>query len=44
VHVDDAASLIGEIHPVRIAAVLPNSLRGALAEDTLPTRERALAT
>jgi tRNA-2-methylthio-N6-dimethylallyladenosine synthase len=30
VHVDGAASLIGELHDVRIAAVLPNSLKGAL--------------
>jgi tRNA-2-methylthio-N6-dimethylallyladenosine synthase len=32
VHVDGAASLIGELHDVRIAAVLPNSLKGALAD------------
>jgi tRNA-2-methylthio-N6-dimethylallyladenosine synthase len=30
VHVDGAAPLIGSLHDVRIAAVLPNSLRGAL--------------
>ena len=30
VHVDGAASLIGEVHAVRIAAVLPNSLKGEL--------------
>ncbi len=33
VHVDGAANLIGEIHPVRIAAALPNSLRGVLADE-----------
>ena len=44
VHVDGAASLIGEIHPVTIAAVLPNSLRGVLTEDVAGTRERAFAT
>ena len=32
VHVDGAASLIGRIADVRIAAVLPNSLKGALAD------------
>jgi tRNA-2-methylthio-N6-dimethylallyladenosine synthase len=31
VHVDGAASLIGQIADVRIEAVLPNSLKGALA-------------
>jgi len=44
VHVDGAARLMGEIHPVRIAAVLPNSLRGVLADETAPRRERAFAT
>ncbi len=44
VHVDDAARLIGEIHPVRIAAVMPNSLRGVLAETSATRRERAFAT
>jgi len=44
VHVDNAARLIGEIHPVKIAAVLPNSLRGVLAKDAAPRRERAFAT
>ena len=32
VHVDGAAGLIGEIRSVRIAGVLPNSLKGVLAE------------
>jgi tRNA-2-methylthio-N6-dimethylallyladenosine synthase len=32
VHVDGAASLIGRIADVRIDAVLPNSLKGALAD------------
>jgi tRNA-2-methylthio-N6-dimethylallyladenosine synthase len=31
VHVENAASMIGEIHEVRIEAVLPNSLRGILS-------------
>ncbi len=32
VHVDGAASYIGEIRPVRISMVLPNSLRGELVK------------
>ena len=32
VHVDGAAGLIGQIHPVRIEAMMPNSLRGALGD------------
>jgi len=44
VHVDGAEDLMGEIHPVRIAAALPNSLRGVLARDAVQSRERALAT
>ena len=44
VHVDDAESLMGEIHPVKIAAALPNSLRGVLAESSTVKRERAFAT
>ena len=44
VHVDGAANLIGEIHPVRIAAAMPNSLRGVLADEIAATRERAFAT
>jgi tRNA-2-methylthio-N6-dimethylallyladenosine synthase len=35
VHVDGAAPLIGELRDVRIAAVLPNSLRGVLADASL---------
>jgi len=37
VHVEDAAHLIGEIRPVRIDGVFPNSLKGSLA------REKVLA-
>jgi tRNA-2-methylthio-N6-dimethylallyladenosine synthase len=37
VHVDDAAALIGEIRPVNIDAVHPNSLQGSLV------REKALS-
>jgi len=37
VHVEGAASLIGEIRPVRVEAVFPNSLKGSLA------REKVLA-
>ena len=44
VHVDNAARLIGEIHAVKIAAVLPNSLRGVLAGNAALSRERAFAT
>ena len=44
VHVDGAAPLIGEIRAVKIAAVLPNSLKGILAESMAPVRERAFAT
>ena len=32
VHADGALSLIGELHKVRIAAALPNSLKGVLVE------------
>ena len=39
VHVDDAASLVGSIHRVRIDAVYPNSLKGSL----VAVREEALA-
>ncbi len=34
VHVDGAAPLIGELRTVKIIEVLPNSLRGALADAT----------
>jgi tRNA-2-methylthio-N6-dimethylallyladenosine synthase len=44
VHVDDAHDLMGEIHAVKIAAALPNSLRGVLAESLPAKRERAFAT
>jgi tRNA-2-methylthio-N6-dimethylallyladenosine synthase len=44
VHVDDAHDLMGEIHAVKIAAALPNSLRGVLAESSPVTREKAFAT
>jgi tRNA-2-methylthio-N6-dimethylallyladenosine synthase len=38
VHVEGAASLIGEIHRVRVDAVFPNSLRGSLVD----VREKVL--
>jgi tRNA-2-methylthio-N6-dimethylallyladenosine synthase len=44
VHVDDAHDLMGQIHAVKIAAALPNSLRGILAEPSPVKRERAFAT
>ena len=44
VHVDNAQHLRGEIHPVRIAASLPNSLRGVLTDSSPVKRERAFAT
>jgi tRNA-2-methylthio-N6-dimethylallyladenosine synthase len=44
VHVDGADSLIGEIHPVRIAAALPNSLRGVLMADAPASARREFAT
>jgi tRNA-2-methylthio-N6-dimethylallyladenosine synthase len=43
VHVDGAAGLIGQMRDVRIVAVLPNSLKGALAQQTRTPAERALA-
>ena len=43
VHVDGAASLIGEIRSVRVAAVLPNSLKGEFAQHASHTSEAALA-
>jgi tRNA-2-methylthio-N6-dimethylallyladenosine synthase len=39
VHVEHAAALIGEIRPVRIEAVFPNSLKGSL----VTKREKALS-
>jgi tRNA-2-methylthio-N6-dimethylallyladenosine synthase len=39
VHVAGAAARIGEIHDVRIAAVLPNSLKGEFAHAAAPARE-----
>jgi tRNA-2-methylthio-N6-dimethylallyladenosine synthase len=36
VHVDGAAALIGRMREVRIAAVLPNSLKGVFAEECQP--------
>ncbi len=39
VFVEDAADMIGEIHPVRIDAVNPNSLKGSLVS----AREKVLA-
>jgi tRNA-2-methylthio-N6-dimethylallyladenosine synthase len=41
VHVDGAQHLVGQIHDVRIEAVLPNSLKGALL--TSAPREKVLA-
>ena len=43
VHVDGALDLIGQIHEVNIAAALPNSLRGVLADEMTATRERVFA-
>jgi tRNA-2-methylthio-N6-dimethylallyladenosine synthase len=44
VHVDGAASLMGELHEVRIAAVLPNSLRGELVGAAAQPARPALET
>jgi tRNA-2-methylthio-N6-dimethylallyladenosine synthase len=41
VHVGGAASLIGELREVRIAAVLPNSLKGVLANGAHRQQETA---
>ncbi len=43
VHVDGAAPLIGSLRQVRIVEVLPNSLRGALADVAAPVRQEAAA-
>ncbi len=43
VHVDGAAPLIGELRSVKIIEVLPNSLRGALADGKAPAAKRAVA-
>jgi tRNA-2-methylthio-N6-dimethylallyladenosine synthase len=43
VHVDGALSLIGEIREVRVAAVLPNSLKGVFAQSAATAPQRALA-
>jgi len=43
VHVDGAAPLTGRIRNVRIEAVLPNSLRGALADADEAAPQRAVA-
>ena len=43
VHVDGAASLIGQLREVKIAAVLPNSLKGVLAQEMHAPNEMALA-
>jgi tRNA-2-methylthio-N6-dimethylallyladenosine synthase len=42
VHVDGAAALIGAMRDVKIASVLPNSLRGVLLSAT-PVAEKAMA-
>jgi hypothetical protein len=34
VHVEGAAALMGQLRAVKIASVLPNSLKGVLAEET----------
>jgi len=43
VHVDGAAPLIGELRSVKIIEVLPNSLRGALADGKAPAAKRVVA-
>jgi tRNA-2-methylthio-N6-dimethylallyladenosine synthase len=43
VHVEGAAPLIGELRTVKIIEVLPNSLRGALADAEAPAAKRATA-
>ena len=43
VHVEGAAPLIGQLRNVKIAAVLPNSLRGVLAECSVDGPEPVLA-
>jgi tRNA-2-methylthio-N6-dimethylallyladenosine synthase len=43
VHVNGAAHLIGQLRAVRIVEVLPNSLRGVLAESTGAAAQRATA-
>ena len=43
VHADGALPLIGELHEVRIASALPNSLRGVLVEAQPRTRAREAA-
>jgi tRNA-2-methylthio-N6-dimethylallyladenosine synthase len=43
VHVDGAAPLIGELRTVKIIEVLPNSLRGVLADVATQSREKAAA-
>jgi tRNA-2-methylthio-N6-dimethylallyladenosine synthase len=43
VHVEGALPLTGEIHDVRIAAVLPNSLKGVLANAAAPAMARETA-
>jgi tRNA-2-methylthio-N6-dimethylallyladenosine synthase len=42
VHVDGAASLVGALRDVKIASVLPNSLKGVLVT-ALPVPEEAFA-
>jgi len=44
VHVDGAARLIGEIRDVRIEAVFPNSLKGALAANPVRVVEEMVAS
>ena len=43
VHVDGAAPLMGQMHEVRIAEILPNSLRGMLMPAEAASRPREMA-
>ena len=43
VHVEGAAALMGQLRRVKIASVLPNSLKGVLAEETPASSQLACA-
>jgi tRNA-2-methylthio-N6-dimethylallyladenosine synthase len=43
VHVDGALPMLGQLHEVKIAAVLPNSLRGVFPASSARPRQQALA-
>ena len=43
VHVERAAPLIGALRNVKIIEVLPNSLRGVLAQQTTPAQQTVAA-